>query len=215
MFSASAAHFAIDPLPGAMLGIDGPGFDEANARVRPADLDRHRAMLTRYARRCLRNLADVEDAVQDTLTAALTSTQFAGRSSLGTWLHGILRHKIIDIYRRQAREPVLASPTEDELHDETETLFTPDGHWREPPTPWGDPEAVRAQREFVDVLDGCLACLPPNCARAFRMRELMGLEVAEICDVLGISSDNCHVMLHRARMKLRVLLQQRWFAPQP
>jgi DNA-directed RNA polymerase specialized sigma24 family protein len=39
--------------------------------------------------------------------------------------------------------------------------------------------------------------------------------VAEICGVLGITSDNCYVMLHRARMRLRTLLEQRWFATQP
>jgi len=212
MFSASAATFEIDAMPAGLLGLDGASPPEANTRVRPADLDRYRSMLTRYARRCLRNLADAEDAVQDTLTAALASTEFAGRSSLGTWLHGILKHKIIDIYRRQAREPVLESPAEDELQDETEALFMPDGHWRDAPARWGDPEAALTRREFYDVLEGCLACLPPNSARAFKMREMMGLEVAEICVVLGISSDNCYVMLHRARLRLRTLLEQRWFA---
>jgi RNA polymerase sigma-70 factor, ECF subfamily len=198
----------------AMRSFDRSQLGEDSARVQPTELEHYRALLTKYARRWLRNVADAEDAVQDTLTAALASTGFSGRSSASTWLHGILKHKIVDTYRRQAREPVCESPPDDDLMDETNALFTPDGHWRNTPTPWGDPEAALDRREFYDVLEGCLACLPTNCARAFKMREMMGLEVSEICDVLGITSDNCYVMLHRARMKLRLLLEQRWFAAQ-
>ena len=62
------------------------------------------------------------------------------------------------------------------------------------------------------TLETCIACLPESTARAFTMREVMGLPVSEICEVLRISPDNCYVMLHRARMKLRSLLEQRWFA---
>ena len=199
----------------AMRSFDSSNLGEARACVRPPDLEHYRSVLTKYARRWLRNVADAEDAVQDTLTAALASTGFAGRSSPSTWLHGILKHKIVDTYRRQAREPLCEVPPEDELQGETGALFTPDGHWRHPPTPWGDPETALCRREFYQVLEGCLACLPPHCARAFKMRELMGLEVSEISDVLGITANNCHVMLHRARMKLRVLLEQRWIALQP
>jgi RNA polymerase sigma-70 factor, ECF subfamily len=214
MLSASAAIFGTDCLPAVMPVLDGANVAQTSAGMHATDLERYRSVLTKYARRCLRNVADAEDAVQDTFTAALVSTAFAGLSSPSTWLHGILKHKIIDIYRRQAREPVFAAPPEDELQDETDALFTPDGHWRDAPTHWGDPEAALARREFLDVLEGCLACLPANCARAFQMRELMDMEVGEICDVLGISTDNCYVMLHRARLRLRTLLEQRWFAVQ-
>jgi RNA polymerase sigma-70 factor (ECF subfamily) len=197
----------------AMLGFDGTDFVTVAARVRPIDLEPHRAALMKYARLWLRNAADVEDAVQDTLMAALAApASFAGRSSPKTWLHGILKHKIVDIYRRQAREPLLEAPPEQEPFDDVDALFTPDGRWRETPAPWGDPESALGRREFYEVLEDCLACLPTNCARAFKMRELMGLEVSEICDVLDVSVSNCHVMLHRARMRLRSLLEQRWFA---
>ncbi len=199
----------------AMRSSDSSKPDESGTRVRPTELERYRVVLSKYARRWLRNAADAEDAVQDTLTAALASTTgFSGRSSASTWLHGILKHKIVDTYRRQSREPLCETAPDDELQDETHAMFTADGHWRHAPKPWGDPEAALDRREFYQVLEGCLACLPPNCAHAFKMREMMGLEVSEICDVLGITADNCHVMLHRARMKLRLLLEQRWFAAQ-
>ena len=113
----------------AMRSFNSSEPGESNARVCPTELEHYRAVLTKYARRWLRNVADAEDAVQDTLTAALASTTgFSGRSSASTWLHGILKHKIVDTYRHQAREPVCDIPPDDELQDETNALFTPDGH---------------------------------------------------------------------------------------
>jgi RNA polymerase sigma-70 factor, ECF subfamily len=188
----------------------------APARLRPIDLERHRRALMSYARRALRNTADAEDAVQSTLAAALEAPEnFAGLSSPQTWLTGILKHKIIDVFRHRARESVGETPIEDELPDQSETLFTTDGHWKVTPTSWGNPEAALASREFFETLQACIACLPKHSARVFTMREMMGLEVNEICDVLGISANSCYVTLHRARMKLRSLLEQRWFALQP
>jgi RNA polymerase sigma-70 factor, ECF subfamily len=187
----------------------------APAGLRPMELERYRRPLTTYARRVLRNAEDAQDAVQDTLTAALQAPQnFGGHSSPLTWLHGILKHKVIDIFRRRAREAVAEMPADDELPDESDTLFTADGHWQVAPANWGDPEAALARRDFFETLDGCIACLPRNAARVFTLREVVGLEVSEICDVLGMSAGNCYVTLHRARLKLRALLEQRWFAVQ-
>jgi RNA polymerase sigma-70 factor (TIGR02943 family) len=213
MNAAAQATLKTDHLARTMLCFGGATLAASPTRVRPTDLEAHRSTLTKYARRWLRSEADVEDVVQDTLVAALASPHsYAGHSTPKTWLHGILKHKIVDTYRRQAREPVCEAPAEDELLDDVNGLFTPDGRWRDAPTSWGDPEAALDRREFHDVLEGCLACLPKNAARVFQLREVMGLEVSEICSVLGISSDNCYVMLHRARLRLRTLLEQRWFA---
>ena len=41
----------------------------------------------------------------------------------------------------------------------------------------------------------------------------MAMDVAEICSALGMSSNNCYVLLHRARLRLRALIEERWFAP--
>ena len=189
-------------------------LDPARTRPRPADIESSRPALTRYARRALRNAADAEDAVQETLAAAIVSSEaFDGRSSRMTWLLAILKHKIVDVYRRQAREVPLDDAPDSDASDDGDTLFTPAGHWREPPANWGSPDAALAQRDFMQVLEGCIASLPLRMARVFTMRELMELEVDEICDALDISENHCFVMLHRARMKLRLLLEERWFAP--
>jgi RNA polymerase sigma-70 factor (TIGR02943 family) len=186
-----------------------------NPRVHADELEAYRPVLMRYAVRALRNRADAEDVVQETLAAAVESPDaFAGRSSPQTWLHGILKHKIIDTFRRKSRETALDEIPEHEWQDEGDALFAPDGHWRESPAGWGSPEEALARRDFFQVLEQCIACLPEHLARVFTMRELMDLDVSEICATLDISPNHCWVMLHRARMKLRVLLEQRWFASQ-
>ena len=53
--------------------------------------------------------------------------------------------------------------------------------------------------------------MPEDTARIFYLREIMGMEVEEICGRFGIGRDNCYVILHRARNNLRRCLQLRWF----
>ena len=69
------------------------------------------------------------------------------------------------------------------------------------------------QREFWQVFEGCLQHLPANTARVFMMRECFGFEADEICARLEISSSNCHVILHRARLKLRDCMEKDWGRP--
>jgi len=61
-------------------------------------------------------------------------------------------------------------------------------------------------------VDFCLEKLPANAARAFMMREVMELETEEICKELTITANNLWVILYRARMALRLCLEQKWFA---
>ena len=180
-----------------------------------ADLHRHRSYLLRVARLQLRDEDLAEDVVQETLVAAI-SGGFSGKSTLRTWLTGILKHKIVDAIRRRQREPTIASAFGDpdaELDiDDFDGLFRDNGAWEAPPSDWGDPEAALGRAQFFDVMELCLDRLPPNTGRVFMMREVMGLETEEICKELAITSNNLWVMLYRARMALRECLQQNWFA---
>ena len=75
-------------------------MDDFRSRV-----ERERPYLLRYAGLQLRDPQAAEDAVQETLLAALTGEAgFGQRASLRTWLTGILKHKIIDAIRRMSRE---------------------------------------------------------------------------------------------------------------
>lgn len=176
-----------------------------------AQIEALRPYLVRFASLQLRDAAAAEDAVQEALLAALAGEAgFAGRANLRTWLTGILKHKIVDIIRRQAREPALPHEAEDGL-EEFDALFERNGHWAGRPAGWGDPDGALEERQFFRALELCLERLPARTARAFMLREHLGLETAEICKELDITPTHCWVLLYRARMTLRECLQQTWF----
>lgn len=176
----------------------------------PLELERHRPYLLRFALLQLRDRSAAEDAVQETLLAAIQgASRFAGQSSVRTWLVGILKHKIVDSVRKASREQPIES-LEDRGED-MDAFFADDGHFAEAPQPWANPESSLEEKGFFDALERCLQSLPPNTARAFTMREVMGLETDEICKELRISASNCWVMLYRARVSLRACLERTWF----
>lgn len=183
----------------------------SRATLDPRDLDKHRPQLLKYAMLQLRNQAQAEDAVQETLVAALRGADtFAGGSSVRTWLVGILKHKIIDSIRRTSREQSLDLDRHEASTADTDVLFKPDGHYADTPADWGNPEESLSQQRFFEVLEQCMESLPKATAQAFAMREVMGMETAEICSSLSISTSNCWVLLHRARMRLRECLERNW-----
>ena len=152
---------------------------------RQNELNALRPDLLRFARLQLRDAGAAEDAVQETLLAALTgSHSFESRSSYKTWLISILRNKIIDIIRNQGREVSASSLADDEAGDEqlADTLFDRRGHWQAEARParWADPEASFEQKQFWAVFEACLDRLPAKAARVFMMREFLGLETEEI-----------------------------------
>ncbi|MEO6927997.1 MAG: sigma-70 family RNA polymerase sigma factor [Casimicrobiaceae bacterium] len=179
-----------------------------------AECETHRSYLLRVAQLQLRDRDAAEDAVQETLLAALTAEAgFSGKSTLKTWLTGILKHKIVDTIRRRQREPLLMASLEEETDlDDFDGLFKRNGAWDAPPADWGDPVAALDRRQFFDVMDFCLEKLPANSGRVFMMREVMELESDEICKELRITANNLWVILYRARVSLRQCLEQHWFA---
>ena len=192
-------------MPDSALSVDG------------LELDKHRPQLVKFAMVQLRNATHAEDVVQETLLAAVQGAErFAGQSSVRTWLIGILKHKIMDHFRRQSREAPLPDLDEDISLEDLDARFRPDGHFLENPAfapgaDWGDPDAALSQSRFFEVLEECMARLPAKTARVFNMREIMGMETEEICKELGITATNAWVMLYRARMGLRDCLQAKWF----
>ena len=178
-------------------------------------IEAHREYLLRYAQLQLRDSTAAEDAVQETLLAALQNRAgFSGRSSVKTWLTGILKHKIVDHLRRQSREQPLQYSDEestDAAHDLPDAVFGEDGHWREFPAHWDAPERSCENAEFWRVFETCVEAMPPRAARVFIMREMLELSTEEICKELGITATNCWVVLHRARLSLRECLEGRWF----
>ena len=179
-----------------------------------AQVEALRPQLLRFARSQLRNQAWAEDAVSDTVLAALEKPDsFGGQSQLKTWLIGVLKHKVVDQLRRHTREATLL--TNEDGEDLDESLFDPSGHWRVAPQDWGSPEAALGQRQFFEVLQAGCDHLPAVQGRVVMLREWLDLATEEICKALQITPTNLWVLLHRARLRLRECLQTRWFQGRP
>ena len=189
-----------------------PAISDA-ARSKAAHwLAEHGDALYRVALGRTRNPDVARDLVQETLLAAMTHwAQFSGQSSEAGWLMGILRNKVVDHFRQQARERNFTDL--EFLADEREQFFDKSATWNSKlgPQPWPQPDESMETTEFWRVFDGCVSKLPPKVAQVFLLRELDGMESADICKEFGVSPNNFWVMLYRARLGLRRCLEENWF----
>lgn len=173
----------------------------------------HGAALYKYALLHTRDEHRAEEAVQETLLAALQARdRFSGEASVRTWLIGILKHKVMDMFRRDAREVQLEDPDDLEGGEDTlaEEIFKPNGRWQDKPSDWGNPEEVLERGQFMAILQRCLDALPPRLARLFMLREVMEKNTENICQELAITPTNLWTMLYRARLGLRRCLDRNW-----
>lgn len=206
--------------------IDPVGLSSAsgNASARLFDPERwveeYGDCLFKYALIRLRDATKAEDMVQETFLAALKGgARFEGRSAERSWLTGILKHKILDHYRKAGRETSFTDL--DFYADEESDRFIPDGIFRggwtheRGPMEWSsEPGASLDRQAFWKTFHDCSNKLPKNVSTVFTMREVDGIESKEICKMLNISENNLWVMLHRARMALRRCLETNWFGKQ-
>ncbi len=160
------------------------------APTRTEELARLRPKLMAFAMRRTRDRDQAEDAVQEALVAALEGLEdYAGSASLSTWLFGILKHKIVDGLRRRPREEALPMELDELVHDGP------------------GPEQTCASRNALAAIDRSLEDLPPRSAQAFVLREVLGLDTAEVCRRLCVTPTHCWVLVHRARLRLRACPQ--------
>jgi RNA polymerase sigma-70 factor (ECF subfamily) len=190
-------------------------LDKTRCLTSPEEwIAQHGDYLFRFAMVKLRDEHLAEDAVQETLLAALQGQQkFSGESAERTWLVGILKHKIVDLIRKKVREPTLVNvdePLEFEQDEATDAMFDETGHWVTPNQDWGSPDKVLEQKRFWEILTECLKRLPPQLAMLYSLREISGMETEDICKDLNISPTNSWVMLHRARLGLKQCFEMRW-----
>jgi RNA polymerase sigma-70 factor, ECF subfamily len=158
-------------------------------------LSSHRSDLLRYARRHLRDAALAEDVVHDALAAALGGQAgFGGRSSLRTWLVGILKHKIVDAIRQRAGECSLEAMQGDDADTAAAPLPALTDH--------ADPSLLAEQRQTLRRALTRLEALPASLRRTFEMHVVFGHSTAEVCAAMDISEGNLWVRVHRVRKEL-------------
>lgn len=156
-----------------------------------------------------------EDAVQEALIGALKNVNsFGGRAALKTWVFAILKNKIADVLRQKQRMVNATSLLRENEEDEDfSALFDQKQFWHadERPAAWANPETALHNGQFWHVFETCLENLPGKQARVFMMREFIELDSNEICVAVGITLSNLNVLLHRARIRLRECLENKWF----
>ena len=196
---------------GASLSISTGSAPSEPAAIIESWVDDHAGYLFRYALPRVRDHHATEEVVQETFLAALKGSEsFQSESSPRTWLVGILRHKILDLYRkldrkREAESLDVSDPTID-------SWFDSQGRWINAPEHIEvDPAALEQRADFWVVFENCLSALPAVQANAFTLRVMEDVRSEEVCKVLSISTTNLWVLLHRARARLRACLETNWF----
>jgi len=150
-----------------------------------------------------------QEIVQVTLLAALESNKsFEGRSSEKSWLFGILKHKVLDYFRRLKKYKTFDLLPED---DTDPFDYQPDGHWKALPVDWElDPEKALENTQLVKVLARCMDKLPEKFLRIFVLKEIENLSSEEICNEFNVKPINLWVILHRVRNQLKKCLEIHW-----
>jgi RNA polymerase sigma-70 factor (TIGR02943 family) len=168
--------------------------------------------LYRFALSRVSNAEAAEELVQETFLSALANlATFRAEASERTWLFVILRRKIIDHYRREARAKQVSL---DELADggptEADFFNLETGHWADAqmPASWLNADAALEQQELHDAIQRCQERLPAQQGAVFAMRFVEELSAEEICQELGLTASNYWVLVHRAKLQLRRCLQK-------
>jgi RNA polymerase sigma-70 factor (ECF subfamily) len=180
-------------------------------RLRAGDEDAFVGLVGRYQPAMLRlatslcpSPAVAEDAVQDTWMGIVRGVdRFEGRSSFRTWLFRILVNRA----RSASSEEPLTSSL-DALGAVDPSYFDLEGRWADPVERWADQSDDRLDAaQWRPILAAALDDLPPRQRQVVLLRDAEGLSNDETCAVLGISSGNQRLLLHRGRSRLRQTLE--------
>lgn len=147
--------------------------------------------------------ADADEVVQETFAAFLAGLdRFEGRSSLRTYLFGILYHKASHLRAKARREEAA-----EDIEAVFDARFDAAGMWARPPR---GPEAEALDGEVREWVRRCAEGLSDDQRAVFFLKEVDGEEPEAICNALGVSTTNMRVLLHRAKLKLRECLERNW-----
>ena len=180
-------------------------------------VNQHHGTLIRIAMGYVADREVAEEVVQDTWMAVIESlNRFEGRSSLRTWVCGILIHKAKDRGVREKRHTTFSAfesydDDNGEAVDPSRFQQTGEGagHWVFPPQPWDDqtPEKLLASKQAVDCMQRAIEALPATLKEVLILRDVEGVEAEEACELLNITETNLYVRLHRGRERVRVAVE--------
>jgi RNA polymerase sigma-70 factor (ECF subfamily) len=176
---------------------------------------RYHSLMLRVAYAQLNDVAAGEDVVQETWLAVIRGIDsFQGRSSLRTWMFRILTHQASARLERDGRQipfSALVSADAAAAAPSVEpSRFLPRKHesrpyfWVSDPREW--PEDALLAAEVRSVIAEAVRQLPASQRVVITLRDLDGWAPDEVCEALEISDGNQRVLLHRARARLRAVL---------
>ena len=181
---------------------------ELVARLRAGDEAAFVALVRQYQSRLLRLAETVvssrsvaEEVVQDTWLAVVRGIErFEGRSSFKTWLFHILLNRARSTAGREWRTTSLPE-------GEYEERFDAKGAWATPPVPWSDQVDDRlVAGQLAQRVREVLPALPEAQRQVVVLRDIEGLDPAEVTSLLKITDGHQRVLLHRARARIRAHL---------
>jgi RNA polymerase sigma-70 factor, ECF subfamily len=168
----------------------------------------HSGMI-RFARGFVHSDAAAEDVVQDTWAVVLEDIdRFEGRSTLRSWIFGILANLARTRATRDGRAIPLSALEPDQAESAVDAgEFLPSshprwaGHWAKWPEPW--PEEQLLRREALAHVRDAIDRLPDGQRAVIQLRDVEGWSSQEVCEALALSDVNQRVLLHRARSHVR------------
>jgi len=178
-------------------------------------VDKHTPSMLRVARGYVPSHEIAEEVVQETWIALIKGIdKFEGRSSLRTWLFTVMINiaKARGVRERRDADTAIVAFTDgtvDPARFRTGEDPYP-GHWKadDQPSPFPDtPEGSVLGNELVEVARRELDKLPERQRMVVTMRDMLGLDSSEVCDLLDISMANQRVLLHRGRAAVRQVLE--------
>jgi RNA polymerase sigma-70 factor (TIGR02943 family) len=173
-------------------------------------VERYADFLYKYAVVRVNDDEIAKDLLQETFFSALKGiSNFKGESSERTWLVAILKHKIVDHYRKTSN---LRSKSATNQNTEEEFFEEDNGHWNKEnrPVEFNSVKDELQEKEFTAVLKNCIKKMPGLWAAVFTMKHIDEEETEDILKQLSISSANFWVIIHRSKLNLRACLQKNW-----
>jgi len=193
-----------------------PGDDELIPRLLAHDETSYAQVVAAYhglmvhLARAIVGDAIADEVAQEAWVAVLRALpKFERRSSLKTWILRIVSNTAKSRLRHESRtvnldESLEESPIVDPAR------FRPNAHWASPPAMWhaDTPDALLASTELRRCISDALAALPPLQRAAITLRDMQGLSMEVICKVLEVSESNGRVLLHRARSRIQMAIEE-------
>lgn len=157
------------------------------------------------ARRMLGNEEDAQDALQEAFLSAFKAVaQFERQSRLATWLHRIVANAALMKLRTQRRRP-------ESLIDDLLPKFLADGHQADPAVDWqAEADVALMKSESRALVRQSIQQLPEIYRTVLVLRDIEEFDTEATAQLLDITVAVVKTRLHRARLALRTLLDQKF-----